>query len=155
MEKRTHALAALALALAATGCDSGGSSAPKPSKAQAETPTPANENSRNEQKTAPGGAKKSKTPAEDSSKNLASVELSVEEMVCGGCSKAVKSTLTDVSGVSKVSASHKKDRATVTYDPKKVSPQTFVDTLSSATMQGKEMGWKVEVVETPKEKENP
>ena len=41
-------------------------------------------------------------------------------MTCGGCEKAVTRALTGLPGVSNVSASHRDNRVTLTYDPSRV-----------------------------------
>lgn len=43
--------------------------------------------------------------------------LTVTGMTCGGCEKAVTRALTGLPGVSNVSASHRDNRVTLTYDP--------------------------------------
>ena len=46
--------------------------------------------------------------------------LTVTGMTCGGCEKAVTRALTGLPGVSNVSASHRDNRVTLTYDPSRV-----------------------------------
>ncbi|MFB6371540.1 MAG: heavy-metal-associated domain-containing protein [Bradymonadaceae bacterium] len=119
-------------------------------KTQAEAKTAASEQQQKPDDPEQGAAKKetdesAKSPGE-SSTDLATVKLSVKEMVCQGCSRAVKSNLKEISGVSKVETSFKEDWAKVSYDPDKAKSQQFVDALSDVEMNGKKMGWKVNVI---------
>jgi copper chaperone CopZ len=65
----------------------------------------------------------------------------VEGMTCGGCEASVKMTVKRLDGVQAVEASHTEKRATVTYDPEKVTPQAIVDTIEK-------LGYTAELVET-------
>lgn len=110
-----------------------------------------NTNDQHDQKARSRGAAKKKASetaesAGESSADLTTVELSIKEMVCQGCSKAVQDSLQGIPGVSEVSASHQNDRAEVTYNPKEVQPDKFAKVLSTVEMNGENMGWKVEVV---------
>jgi len=46
--------------------------------------------------------------------------LTVNGMTCGGCENAVKRAVSSLDGVSEVSASHRENRVTLTYDSSKV-----------------------------------
>ena len=50
------------------------------------------------------------------------IQLTVTGMTCGGCENAVKRTLTQLSGVQSVNASHQLNHVDVTYDGDKVTP---------------------------------
>ena len=45
--------------------------------------------------------------------------LTVNGMTCGGCENAVKRVVSNLPGISKVTASHRDNRVTVAYDPGK------------------------------------
>jgi copper chaperone CopZ len=59
--------------------------------------------------------------AEESQAGLETTVFKVEGMTCGGCEASVKMVVKKLDGVEKVTASHKEGRATVTYDPAKVT----------------------------------
>jgi copper chaperone len=46
--------------------------------------------------------------------------LTVTGMSCGGCENAVTRAVSALAGVSEVTASHRDDRVTLTYDPDRV-----------------------------------
>ncbi len=46
--------------------------------------------------------------------------LTVTGMSCGGCENTVKRAVSALDGVSNVTASHRDNRVTLTYDPSKV-----------------------------------
>ena len=45
------------------------------------------------------------------------VSLNVAGMSCGGCENTVRRAVSSIAGVADVTASHKDNRVTVTYDP--------------------------------------
>ena len=47
-------------------------------------------------------------------------------MTCGGCEVGVKMSVKKLDGVAEVEASHEEGRATVTYDPAKVTPAMII-----------------------------
>jgi copper chaperone CopZ len=59
--------------------------------------------------------------ADDSKSDATTTVFAVEGMTCGGCELGVKVAVKKLDGIEKVTASHEKGRATVTYDPSKVS----------------------------------
>ena len=63
------------------------------------------------------------TVAADDSKSDATTTtvFAVEGMTCGGCEASVKMVVKKLDGVEKVTASNEEGRATVTYDPEKVT----------------------------------
>ncbi len=52
--------------------------------------------------------------------------FTVAGMTCGGCEAGVKVKVKKLDGVKDVAASYKEGRATVTYDPKKVSHEQII-----------------------------
>ncbi len=63
----------------------------------------------------------------------------VEGMTCGGCEAGVKAKVKKLEGVRDVTASHKEGRATVTYDPEKVTPDAIIAAIE-------ELGYSAELV---------
>jgi copper chaperone CopZ len=61
--------------------------------------------------------------ADDSASGTTTTVFAVEGMTCGGCEAGVKVAVKKLDGVEKVTASHAEGRATVTYDPSKVTPE--------------------------------
>ncbi len=61
--------------------------------------------------------------ADDSKSNATTTVFTVEGMTCGGCEIGVKVAVKKLDGIEKVTASHAEGRATVTYDPSKVSAE--------------------------------
>ena len=59
--------------------------------------------------------------ADDTTADLTTTVFKVGGMTCGGCEASVKMVVKKLDGVDKVTASNKEGRATVTYDPAKVS----------------------------------
>src|SRR5262249_20097407 len=57
--------------------------------------------------------------------------LGIEGMTCGGCAASVKIVLKKLDGVSSAAVSFGEKRATVTYDPAKVTPQQMADTINA------------------------
>lgn len=143
MRNYSLAIVAAVAMLTSLGCESNSTS--DSDKAQAEA-TSAEESPESEPGTARSPAE-GDDPEAKSSDELTTTHLSVKEMFCGGCEKAVESKLGDLPGVSEVSASADENRAEVTYDAEKVQPDRFVEALSDVQMQGQEMSWEVEVLE--------
>lgn len=66
--------------------------------------------------------------SEDEAATATSV-FDVQGMTCGGCEVAVKRVVKKLDGVGEVEASHREGRATVTYDPSKVTPEKIVQAI--------------------------
>lgn len=150
---RTLVVAALPVALVA--CESDGASSDESERAEA---TPAASQQETSEPKAGAAKRESEETDEspgESASDLATATLSVEEMVCEGCARAVSSNLEEVSGVSEVSASFEDDQAEVTYDPDEVQPDAFVEALSNVEMSGQTMEWDVEVVDASTKGETP
>ena len=60
--------------------------------------------------------------ADDEEKSVTSV-FKVEGMTCGGCEAGISIAVNKLEGVEKVVASTEEGRATVTYDPEKVTAE--------------------------------
>lgn len=58
--------------------------------------------------------------------------LTVTGMTCGGCENAVKRVLSTVDGVSNVTASHRDNRVTLTYDASLTSPPVIAKAIAGA-----------------------
>jgi copper chaperone len=58
--------------------------------------------------------------------------LTVTGMSCGGCENAIKRALSTLDGVSNVSASHRDNRVTLTYDPAKVDRTEIEQRIENA-----------------------
>jgi copper chaperone len=58
--------------------------------------------------------------------------LSVTGMTCGGCENAVKRAVAALEGVSDVSASHRENRVTLTYDSAKVDRAAIARRIEDA-----------------------
>ncbi|MDD2767541.1 MAG: heavy-metal-associated domain-containing protein [Methylococcus sp.] len=56
---------------------------------------------------------------------MASIELQVTGMKCGGCESTVTKTVTALAGVTAVKASHKENRVEVEYDPAQIDPEAI------------------------------
>lgn len=61
--------------------------------------------------------------ADDSKADATTTVFEVKGMTCGGCEVGVKVAVRQLDGIDKVTASHEESRATVTYDPSKVSAE--------------------------------
>ena len=66
-----------------------------------------------------------------SSGDATRAELHVEGMTCEGCESGVKAALEKLEGVQEAEISHKRSRATVTYDPAKVTPRELLAAVES------------------------
>ena len=58
--------------------------------------------------------------------------LTVNGMTCGGCENAVKRALSGLSGVSNVTASHRDNRVSLTYEPALVDRATIAKRIEDA-----------------------
>jgi copper chaperone CopZ len=58
--------------------------------------------------------------------------LTVTGMTCGGCEKAVTWAVSSLDGVSNVTASHRENRVTFTYDPTKVDRAAVTKQIENA-----------------------
>jgi copper chaperone len=58
--------------------------------------------------------------------------LTVTGMTCGGCENAVKRAISSLDGVSDVSASHRDNRVTLTFDASKVDRRTIAKRIEDA-----------------------
>jgi copper chaperone len=61
--------------------------------------------------------------------------LTVTGMTCGGCENAIKRALSMLPGVSDVSASHRDNRVTLSYDPQKVDLAAITKRIEAAGYQ--------------------
>jgi copper chaperone len=61
--------------------------------------------------------------------------LSVTGMTCGGCENAVKRAVSSLGGVSHVSASHRDNRVTLTFDPSLVDRAAIAKRIEDAGYQ--------------------
>jgi copper chaperone CopZ len=78
--------------------------------------------------------------ADDSRSGLATTIFTVEGMTCGGCEAGIKVAVKKLDGIEKVTASHTEGRATVTYDPLKVTPEDIEAAIEK-------IGYEAEVLE--------
>ncbi len=78
--------------------------------------------------------------ADDSKSDQTTTVFAVEGMTCGGCELGVKMAVRKLDGIEKVTASHEEGRATVTYDPLKVSAEDIEAAIE-------EIGYQAEVIE--------
>ncbi|MCF6179761.1 MAG: cation transporter [Geopsychrobacter sp.] len=58
------------------------------------------------------------------------VELSVDGMTCASCKYTVKTVLKQLDGVQNVSVSYAEKRATVSYDPQRITPEQLVQAIN-------------------------
>jgi copper chaperone len=58
--------------------------------------------------------------------------LTVTGMSCGGCENAIKRALSTLDGVSNVSASHRDNCVSLTYDPAKVDRAAIAQRIENA-----------------------
>jgi copper chaperone len=58
--------------------------------------------------------------------------LIVNGMTCGGCENAVKRAVSGLAGVMEVSASHRENRVTLTYDASKVNRAAIAQRIEDA-----------------------
>jgi copper chaperone CopZ len=58
--------------------------------------------------------------------------LTVNGMTCGGCENAVKRAVSLLDGVSDVTASHRDNRVTLTYDASKVARDAIAKRIEDA-----------------------
>lgn len=72
-------------------------------------------------------------------RELATGVFAVEGMTCGGCEAGVELKVGGLEGVEAVEASYAEGRATVTYDPERVTPEAIVEAIE-------ELGYSAEVV---------
>lgn len=61
--------------------------------------------------------------------------LTVTGMSCGGCESAVTRAVATLAGVSGVTASHRDDRVTLTYDPDRVDRAAVAKRIEDAGYQ--------------------
>jgi copper chaperone len=66
--------------------------------------------------------------------------LHVMGMTCGGCENAVKRAVSTLPGVSEVTASHKDQRVTVSFDDAQVALAAIAAKISSLGYQVQESG---------------
>ncbi len=59
----------------------------------------------------------------------------VTGMTCGGCEVAVERAVKKLEGVDKVKASYKDERAVVTYDPSRVTPERIIAAIETLGYQ--------------------
>ena len=62
---------------------------------------------------------------------LDTVTLHVEGMTCGGCTLATRKVLERLAGVTKAKVSYEEKRATVVYDPAKVTVQQMIAAVAT------------------------
>jgi copper chaperone len=58
--------------------------------------------------------------------------LRVTGMTCGGCENAVKRAVSALGGVSDVTASHRDNRVTLTFDPTRTNRGAIADAIERA-----------------------
>ncbi|AAU93113.1 MULTISPECIES: heavy-metal-associated domain-containing protein [Methylococcus] len=56
---------------------------------------------------------------------MATIQLQVTGMKCGGCENTVVKTVAALAGVTSVTASHKENRVDVEYDPDRIDPDAI------------------------------
>ncbi|MEW6038162.1 MAG: heavy-metal-associated domain-containing protein [Pseudomonadota bacterium] len=56
---------------------------------------------------------------------MATIQLQVTGMKCGGCENTVTKAVTALAGVTSVTASHKENRVDVDYDPAQTDPEAI------------------------------
>lgn len=61
--------------------------------------------------------------------------LGVGGMTCGGCENAITRALSNLEGVSQVTASHRDSRVTLVYDPSLVNRDAIVKRIEAAGYQ--------------------
>lgn len=83
----------------------------------------------------------SRAAATADAKPLVTSVFKVEGMTCGGCEGGVKIAVKRLDGVRSVDASHRDERATVTYDETKVTPEAIVQAIEK-------LGYQAELIET-------
>ena len=69
-------------------------------------------------------------PTSQTAASGASVTLRIEGMTCASCQVAVKTALERLDGVKDAKVSSADKRASVDYDPAKVTPQQLVDAVN-------------------------
>lgn len=82
----------------------------------------------------------SAAPAHTSIADPRTVTLEIAGMTCGGCAIAAPKVLTRLDGVTKAEVSYETRRATVTYDPEKVTVEQLIAAV-------KKLGYTASVVE--------
>jgi len=63
------------------------------------------------------------------------ISLNVTGMSCGGCENTVRRAVSSVAGVADVTASHKDQRVTVTYDPRQADLDAIKRAIGHAGYQ--------------------
>jgi copper chaperone CopZ len=58
--------------------------------------------------------------------------LTVTGMTCGGCENAVRRALSGLAGVANVTASHRDNRVTLTFDPSQVDRAAIAKRIQDA-----------------------
>jgi len=66
---------------------------------------------------------------------VSSVQLELMGLVCASCNYAVKAALKDLDGVVQADVDYDQRRATVLYDPSRVTPQQMVEAIDKAGFQ--------------------
>ncbi|GAB4568460.1 MAG: hypothetical protein Tsb0017_28690 [Geothermobacteraceae bacterium] len=61
--------------------------------------------------------------------------LALKGLACATCKYAVRAALNDLDGVERTDVDYAKRRATVLYDPNKVSPKQMVEAIEKAGFQ--------------------
>lgn len=72
--------------------------------------------------------------------DVTAANFAVEGMSCMGCEKSIKTRLSRLDGVKEVEASHKEGRATVQYDPSKVSTDEIAAQINALGFSAKVSG---------------
>lgn len=72
-----------------------------------------------------------------SQERLATVQLEVEGMTCGGCAVAVRVALKKLQGVTKAQVSYEKRSAAVTYDPARVEVAAMIEAIADLGFRAK------------------
>ncbi|TYO97607.1 copper chaperone CopZ [Geothermobacter ehrlichii] len=66
---------------------------------------------------------------------IRTVRLALKGLACASCKYAVKTALSNLDGVSRADVSYKKRRATVLFDPDKVTTQQMIEAIEKIGFQ--------------------
>jgi len=63
---------------------------------------------------------------------MATIEINVEGITCGGCEKSIRNALLEKDGVSDVSASHETGIVKIDFDDAKIQPDALKQAIEDA-----------------------
>ena len=63
---------------------------------------------------------------------MQTLRLNITDMACGGCANTVKQALLALEGVSAAEVSHAEARASVIFDPEKLTPEQIAAAVTAA-----------------------